>query len=66
MQLWRMSYPGWSGVALTNDLNSYLGADVDAARNSLVTSQSERGSRSGWVTVLRGAVRRSFRLRLLP
>ena len=40
-QLWRMSYPDGTVSPLTNDLTSYLGADLDRARNSLVTTRSE-------------------------
>ena len=41
VQLWRMSYPDGAVSRLTNDLNSYLGAGLDADRNNLVTSRSE-------------------------
>ena len=41
VQLWRMSYPDGAVSRLTNDVNSYLGAALDADRNSLVTSRSE-------------------------
>ncbi len=41
VQLWRMSYPDGAVSRLTNDVNSYLGAGLDADRNSLVTSRSE-------------------------
>jgi serine/threonine protein kinase/Tol biopolymer transport system component len=47
-QLWRMSYPGGAVVPLTNDLNSYLGVDIDAARDGLVTTQ-RRARASIWV-----------------
>jgi hypothetical protein len=47
-QLWRMSYPDGAVVPLTNDLNSYIGVDVDAARNNLVTTQ-RRSRASIWV-----------------
>jgi Tol biopolymer transport system component len=42
VQLWRMSYPGGDVSPLTNDLNSYVGVDIDAdKRTSLVTSHRE-------------------------
>ena len=41
VQLWRMSYPDGAVSRLTNDVNSYLGAGLDADRSSLVTSRSE-------------------------
>jgi Tol biopolymer transport system component len=41
MQLWRMSYPGGTVSPITNDLSNFVGADVSADRNSLVTSRSE-------------------------
>ena len=44
VQLWRMSYPDGAVSRLTNDVNSYLGAGLDADRNSLVTSRSEMRS----------------------
>jgi Tol biopolymer transport system component/predicted Ser/Thr protein kinase len=47
-QLWRMSYPDGAVVPLTNDLNSYIGVDVDAARDSLVTTL-RRSRASIWV-----------------
>jgi serine/threonine protein kinase/Tol biopolymer transport system component len=47
-QLWRMSYPSGNVVPLTNDLNSYVGVDVDAARDGLVTTQ-RRSRASVWV-----------------
>ena len=42
VQLWRISYPDGVVSPVTNDLSSYLGADVDAERNSVVTARSER------------------------
>lgn len=42
IQLWRMSYPDGSLARLTNDLSSYIGVDVDAARASVVTARRER------------------------
>ncbi|HUL82433.1 MAG TPA: hypothetical protein VL131_09825, partial [Gammaproteobacteria bacterium] len=54
VQLWRLSYPGGALSRLTNDLNSYVGVDVDAARTSLVTSR--RDSRASlWVGDADGA-----------
>jgi Tol biopolymer transport system component/predicted Ser/Thr protein kinase len=47
-QLWRMSYPDGVVVPLTNDLNSYVGVDVDAARGGVVTTQW-RSRASVWV-----------------
>ena len=41
IQLWRMSYPDGTVSPLTNDLTSYLGAEVERARSSLVTTKSE-------------------------
>jgi Tol biopolymer transport system component len=41
IQLWRMTHPDGKVSALTNDLTSYLGAEVDRARSSLVTTRSE-------------------------
>jgi serine/threonine protein kinase/Tol biopolymer transport system component len=41
VQLWRMSYPDGQLSPLTNDLNSYVGVDIDTARTSLVTSRAE-------------------------
>jgi len=41
VQLWRMSYPDGAVSIITNDLSSYLGADIDAERKSLVTARSE-------------------------
>jgi len=41
IQLWRMSHPDGTVSPLTNDLTSYLGAEVDGARSSLVTTKSE-------------------------
>jgi len=41
IQLWRMSYPDGTVSPLTNDLTGYLGANVDRARSSLVTTRSE-------------------------
>jgi Tol biopolymer transport system component len=40
-QLWQISYPQGSVARITNDLSSYVGADVDAERNLLVTSRSD-------------------------
>jgi serine/threonine protein kinase/Tol biopolymer transport system component len=48
VQLWRMSYPDGTVSSLTNDVISYRGVDVDAARSRLVTSRSE-GRASIWV-----------------
>jgi Tol biopolymer transport system component len=48
VQLWRMSYPDGVVTPLTNDLNSYVGLDLDRARRSLVTSRVETRS-SIWV-----------------
>lgn len=42
IQLWKMSYPDGSVTRLTNDLNSYVGVDVDVARASVVTARRER------------------------
>jgi Tol biopolymer transport system component len=42
IQLWRMSYPDGALSRLTNDLNSYVGVDVDIARASVVTARRER------------------------
>ncbi len=44
VQLWRMSYPEGAIAALTNDLTSYFGVDLDATRTSLVTSRRDRRS----------------------
>jgi Tol biopolymer transport system component len=44
VQLWRMSYPEGAIAALTNDLASYFGVDLDAARGSLVTSRRDTRS----------------------
>jgi serine/threonine protein kinase/Tol biopolymer transport system component len=41
VQLWRMSYPGGEVTPLTNDLSSYIGVDVDASRQNLVTSRRD-------------------------
>ena len=41
VQLWRMSYPDGAVSRVTNDVNSYHGADLDGDRQSLVTSRSE-------------------------
>jgi serine/threonine protein kinase/Tol biopolymer transport system component len=41
IQLWRMAHPDGTVSPLTNDLTSYLGAEVDRARSSLVTTKSE-------------------------
>jgi Tol biopolymer transport system component len=41
VQLWWVSYPDGAVARLTNDLSSYVGVDLDTARNSLVTSRSE-------------------------
>jgi serine/threonine protein kinase/Tol biopolymer transport system component len=48
VQLWRMSYPDGAVTTLTNDLNSYIGVDVDGARSNLVTSRREMRT-SLWV-----------------
>jgi serine/threonine protein kinase/Tol biopolymer transport system component len=48
VQLWRMSYLDGAVSRLTNDLNSYQGVSLDAARGSLVTSRSETKA-SIWV-----------------
>ncbi len=54
VQLWRMSYSDGEVSPLTNDLDSYVGVDVDAARTSLVTSRRETRI-SVWVGDERGA-----------
>jgi eukaryotic-like serine/threonine-protein kinase len=41
LQLWRMSYPDGVLSPLTNDLISYVGADVDASRTNVVTARAE-------------------------
>ena len=41
VQLWRMSYPGGAVTPLTNDLSSYVGADITRDRTSVVTSRSD-------------------------
>jgi Tol biopolymer transport system component/DNA-binding winged helix-turn-helix (wHTH) protein len=55
IQLWRMSYPDGSLERLTNDLSSYIGVDVDAARASVVTSRRDRRV-ALWVADAAGAV----------
>jgi Tol biopolymer transport system component len=40
-QLSRLSLPSGAVARLTNDLNSYVGVDVDATRRTLVTSKRE-------------------------
>jgi Tol biopolymer transport system component len=41
VQLWRMSYPDGRVSPVTNDLSSYIGVDVAADREGVVTSRSE-------------------------
>ena len=48
MQLWRMSYPTGTVVPVTNDLSNYIGVDLDAARDTLVTSRLDLAT-SLWV-----------------
>jgi serine/threonine protein kinase/Tol biopolymer transport system component len=49
VQLWRMSFPDGAVSPLTNDLNSYIGVDLDSARGRLVTSRRETRT-SLWVS----------------
>ena len=48
IQLWRMSYPDGAVSPLTNDLNSYIGVDLDSSRGSVVTMRRETRT-SLWV-----------------
>jgi len=48
IQLWRMSYPDGAVSPLTNDLNSYIGVDLDSSRGSVVTTRRETRT-SLWV-----------------
>jgi serine/threonine protein kinase len=41
VQLWRMSYPDGVVTPLTNDLSSYVGADITRDRTRVVTSRSD-------------------------
>jgi Tol biopolymer transport system component len=41
-QLWRLAYPGGAVTRLTNDLGSYTDVSVTAARDSLVTTKTDR------------------------
>jgi Tol biopolymer transport system component len=52
-QLWRMSYPDGVISPLTNDLSIYAGVDIDAARESLVTSRLDRRT-SLWISDAEG------------
>jgi len=40
-QLLRLSYPGGALAPITNDLDDYIGLDLDASRRNLVTSRRE-------------------------
>ena len=48
VQLWQMSYPDGAVSPLTNDLNSYIGVDLDSSRSRLVTTRLETRT-SLWV-----------------
>jgi serine/threonine protein kinase len=48
-QLWRLAYPGGAVTRLTNDLGSYVDVSVTAARDTLVTTKTDRRV-SIWVT----------------
>jgi Tol biopolymer transport system component len=48
-QLWRLAYPGGAVTRLTNDLGSYVDISVTAARDTLVTTKTDRHV-SIWVT----------------
>jgi serine/threonine protein kinase/Tol biopolymer transport system component len=54
VQLWRMSYPDGAVSPLTSDLTSYVGVDLDGARNALVTTRLETRT-SLWVGDAAGA-----------
>ena len=41
-QLWRLAYPSGAVTRLTNDLGSYVDVSLTAARDSLVTTKSDR------------------------
>jgi Tol biopolymer transport system component/predicted Ser/Thr protein kinase len=41
-QLWRLAYPSGAVTRLTNDLASYVDVSVTAARDSLVTTKTDR------------------------
>jgi Tol biopolymer transport system component len=41
-QLWRVTYPTGELARLTNDLTSYIGVSMTAARDSLVTTRTDR------------------------
>jgi Tol biopolymer transport system component len=41
-QLWRLAYPSGAVTRLTNDLASYMDVSVTAARDSLVTTKTDR------------------------
>jgi serine/threonine protein kinase/Tol biopolymer transport system component len=41
-QLWRLAYPSGTVTRLTNDLSSYMDVSVTAARDSLVTTKTDR------------------------
>jgi Tol biopolymer transport system component len=41
-QLWRLAYPSGPVTRLTNDLSSYVDVSVTAARDSLVTTKTDR------------------------
>jgi serine/threonine protein kinase len=54
VQLWRMSYPDGAVFRVTNDVSSYVGVEVDAARDNLVTARSETRA-SVWLGDATGA-----------
>jgi dipeptidyl aminopeptidase/acylaminoacyl peptidase len=54
LQLWGVTYPGGTRTALTNDLMTYMGLDVDLRRNALVTARRE-ASAVLWVGDATGA-----------
>ena len=41
-QLWRLAYPSGAVTRLTNDLSSYVDVSITAARDSLVTTKTDR------------------------
>src|SRR5205814_10330025 len=41
-QLWRLAYPSGAVTRLTNDLGSYVDVSITAARDSLVTTKTDR------------------------
>jgi Tol biopolymer transport system component len=53
-QLWRLAYPNGAVTRLTNDLGSYTDVSVTAARDSLVTTKTDRRV-AIWVSDASGA-----------